>query len=463
MLTVSDETKAAFMRDGSHKTLRLVFPELNLEITNDRIVKDSLSLSEGISTDSNFEFVGCISSSLKIKIYNINNKLKGKKIELYIKADDTEEIPLFKGIVDSATIQAERAFKEIEAYDNLYTIGQKDVASWYNSLTYPTTIGAIRKSLFTKIGLNAVDCKLPNDDIVIPKKVFEKIETLQALVVIKSICQINGCFGIQNRSGKFEFRYLSGAYDRIFPGTDMYPSSDLYPVTDPVKAGNVIGYFDFESYKSIEFEEFEVKPVQKIQIRDAEEYKGVTYGSGTNKYIIQSNMFAYELPEADLTTIAKNIHKNIKNVSYHPCNIENLGLPFLECGDVISYKIVRHYGDTGNYNVNTFIILSRTLKGEQLLFDTYVSEGEEEQKEFITDIQSQLNALKQNPDDYYTADEIDDMMEEIPDEAEVMDMISDQVNDMEMATGWTVKSVNSLPVNKSPDTIYFIRGGMIII
>lgn len=470
MLNVSRETIEAYLKDGVHKTLRVVFPELNMEFTNDSIVKDSLSLSEGINSGSSIEFVGCLSSSLKIKIYNVNTKLKGKKIELYIKAGDTEEIPLFKGIVDSATIQAERAFKEIIAYDYLYTAGQKDIATWYNNLSYPASLGSIRRSLMSYIGLNYADRNLANDGIVIPEKKYSNVSSLKALTVLKSICQINGCFGIQNRSGLFEFKYLKGAYDRLFPSLETFPGLNVYTAVGSDSDLDRIGYFDFESYKSMEYEEFEVKPVEKVQIRDTEEDPGYTYGTGTNKYIIQSNIFAFDLPDSDLQTIATNIYNNIKTIIYHPCNIENIGLPFIECGDIVTYDIVKHYGDSGNYNVSTFIILSRTLKGEQLLFDTYIAEGEEEQKEFITDIQAQLDAIKRggvDMSDYYTADEVDDIVdtavEDIPKTDEVFDMISDQVQDLQTPTGFDIVSCYTLPGTRRPDTLYCIQGRVIMI
>lgn len=470
MLNVSDATKSSYLKDGVHKTLRVYFPELNLTVSNDKIVKNSMSLSESICSGSSIEFVGCISSSLRIKLYDINEKLKGKKIELYIKADGTsEEIPLFKGIVDSATIQAERAFKEITAYDILYTKGQTEVAGWYNSLHYPVTLGSIRKSLISAMGLPVVEIDLPNDGIVIPEKKFNNVESMKALTVLKSICQANGCFGMVNRDGKFEFKYLLGAYDRLFPSVNTIPSANLFPVS--TSNDGRIGYVTFDAYKSLEYQEYTVKPVDRVQIRDTDEDGGVIYGGNTgNKYIIQSNMFAYELPDSTAMQMAANILGKIKDISFHPCNVENRGLPFVECGDIVTYPIQKHYGEKGNYNVNTFLVLSRTLKGDQILTDSYTSEGEEEQSEFITNIQAQLDAIRRSEPDmtgYYTADEVDDLvntsLEDYPTIEDTSGMINDQVMDLKTPTGWTVQSVSALPSNRSANTIYFIRGGMIIL
>lgn len=466
MLNVSDATKLAWSKDGSHKEYTVVFPELNLTIPNNKIVKDSMSLSESLCSGSNIEFIGCISSSLKIKIYNLNEKIKGKKIELYAQADNTEIIPLFKGIVDSATIQAERAFKEIVAYDVLYTAGQREIASWYNSISYPTTLGAIRNSLFSLLGINVVQETLPNDILVIPEKKFENVESMKALTVIKSICQANGVFGIIDRYGNFAFRKPVAAFDMLFPGDDVFPGDDLIPVANGEARG--VGYFGYDGYKSIEYEEYFITPVERIQIRDNEDDPGVTYGSSGNKYIIQSNMFFFELEDSAILDAERRMADYVGAVSYHPSKIECLGLPFVECGDIVSYPITRHFGEEGNYDISTFVVMSRTLKGSQLLFDSFESEGEEEQSEFLTDIQSQLQSMKMTEphmDDYYTKDETADLIDsyDFLDVPQADYMFDDKITQLETPTGFNVVSCYTVPGIREPNTIYLIQGGVVML
>lgn len=60
MISVSEETKRAFMSDLSHKKLRVVFPELNAVFENDSIESESLKLTEALATKDSIEFVGCI-------------------------------------------------------------------------------------------------------------------------------------------------------------------------------------------------------------------------------------------------------------------------------------------------------------------------------------------------------------------------------------------------------------------
>ena len=468
MINVSEATKQAYLQDSNHKTYRIVFPELGLSFTNDSMVKESLSMTEALTSSSSIEFVGCISTSFKVKLFHVTDNVKGKKIEAYVRIGTTDEVPIFKGIVDSAKIQAEHAFKEIVAYDKMYTTGLKDVASWYNGISYPITLGAMRKSLEQQLGLETdANVVLPNDNIVIPEKQYENVQALKAITILKSLCQVNGVFGVIRRADeKLEYRVLGSSFEPTILGDNFFLGDDVYLGT------TMRSSFSFNFYKECEYEEYSVKPVQRVKIRQSEEDSGIVVGAAKGStYIIQGNIFTYGLPTASKQTIANNILANIGNVSFHPCNIKTIGAPFLEVGDVISYPIRRAYIDGGNYNINTFIILNRTLSGDQVLNDNYIAEGSEEQSEFITDIQAQLNTLKTNvPNlgkDYYTADQIDDKLEDITDEFDTdLDDFKDEVDmdfaTLETPTGFNVVSCYTLPASPAVDTIYLIQGGVIM-
>ena len=46
MLNVDTATKNAYLSDSTHKIIRVVFPELGLEYTNDNLVSQSLEYKE---------------------------------------------------------------------------------------------------------------------------------------------------------------------------------------------------------------------------------------------------------------------------------------------------------------------------------------------------------------------------------------------------------------------------------
>lgn len=460
-MNISSETKKVYKSDNAHKTLLVTFPDLDLALDVANICADSMTLRESILESNSIEFVGCISSVFELQIYGIYEKLKGERIEVSIQADNTEPIPLFQGIVDSAKMQTNKRYKKITAYDVLYTKGNTEVSAWYNSLSFPITLRDLRNSLFSYIGITQVEIELPNDNISIKKQYDPK--SLKALNVIKAICQINGAFGIINREGIFEYRILAESIvAATYPSTVLFPSTGLYPI-NPISqissvAATEIKAESFAYYKTVDYEEYEVKPVDKLTIRQNEDDKGVTYGSGTNNYIIQGNMFTYKLAKDVLAVIAENIYKNIQGISYHPFTSVNNGLPWIECGaDAVSYYVNDYYpGIERNTNEpaqKSFYVFSRELSGIQALRDSYNAEGEEYQTEFITDLQTQIDTIKQNIskdvdskiEDYtYSKDEIDSMISE--------------------SGGGTVNiiSVDVLPANPDSNTIYLIRGEVIV-
>ncbi len=489
-MEVSEQVKNAYKSNSIHKSLIITFPEINLTIPHEQIYQESMKLKESIFEGNSIEFVGCIASSFEIQVHGIQDKLKGARINVAIKTDDTEPITLFNGIVDSAVMQTNRAYKKITAYDELYTKGNTDVASWYKSLIFPITLKNLRDSLFNYIGLTQIDIVLPNDSISIDRQYDPN--TLQALSVIKAICQINGAFGIMNRSGLFEYRILGEIDDAVYPSEYLFPSDNLFPANPAVavsaaeRFAEEIGAEHFSFYKKVNYEEFEVKPVDKLTIRQSEDDAGISYGSGTNNYIIQGNMFTYGLSTDVLNTVARNIYPNVQGFSYYPFTSQNNGLPFIECGlDAVSYTMIdweelyrirntRAYrsGETQiPYKQQAFYVLNRELSGIQALKDSYGANGEEYQTEFITDLQTQIDILKKNTgsatkdyvSDYvsdYTYDKetIDSMIGSVGGEADLSNYYNKQEIDKLLENMFYVESVKEYPASYKHKTIYLVQG-----
>lgn len=428
MLTVTQTQIDEYNANSVHKTLRLYFPENARTISASNIKGESLEINEALFKQKNVEFVGCISSEFKITIYNFYESIKNKPVEVYIKTDDTAEIPLFKGIVYSAVTKRSngRRQTDIVAYDALYTLGQKDVATWYKGLTFPITIKNFRDSLFTYLNFTQETVTLPNDNIQIAKQYDPQI--LQCLNVLKALCQFNGCFGIINRSGNFDYRFIE-------------KDSQQMDISN-----------EFTFAKAVSCEEYYVKPFGRVQIRESEKDAGVTVGDGgatSNKYIIQANMFAYKLETATLTTVATNIYNAVKGIAFYPCNTDNNGLPFVEVGDRVKYTLSNSRSQ-GDLVYNTYVLANRTLSGIQSLRDKYSADGDEESSEFISDLQTQIDTIAQSGgggdmSDYYTKEETDEA-------------ISEAIE----VEGQQIVSVQTLPAQREENTVYCVRGDITI-
>lgn len=471
-MEVSDRVKAAYHKDTVTKHISLYFPGIDKEISGTQIHQKSLYLSEYLVDRESMEFVGCTSSKFKIKVQNFTEDLKGRKIIVKIWTDGTEDEPvtLFKGIVDSSIRQSNKRVNEITAYDELYTKGNTEVAAWYKSLIFPITLKNLRDSLFNYIGMEQVETVLPNDYVTIQKQYAPN--TLQALAVIKAVCQINGACGIVNREGKFEYRILGDIMQVPYPSETLFPSNELFPadldVAEAVaaKIANDIGAEDFSFYEEAEWEDYEVKPIDKVTIRQDEDDAGVTYGHGKNNYIIQGNIFAYGLSEPELGTIAANVYNSIGGFTYYPFTSKNNGMPFLECGlDAVSYYVInweetiknenskaRSSGDIV-YEQKPFYILNREMTGVQALKDSYSAKGSEYQSEFITDLQTQIDLIKRNQNN--------DFESYVKDYTYDKDTIDEMVNNS--GGGTKIISVAELPTsNIDPDAYYAVQGIVVV-
>jgi hypothetical protein len=95
------------------------------------------------------------------------------------------------------------------------------------------------------------------------------------------------------------------------------------------------------------------------------------YFSNTdNTYVIQGNFLVYGKGADELETIATNIFGYIAKRPYRPYQSSNIGLPYIEVGDMVEFSQndpVRGY------------VLQRTLTGIQALRDEFGADGEEEQ------------------------------------------------------------------------------------
>lgn len=402
-----------FDKSSVDKQLKIVCQDGTI-LTNKNFSSTSsdFSLSESLCSDSKLSFGKCESACLKIKIANTVNSLKGQTLQVTETLGNKDDVPFKFGtyIVDEDTLTSDKKYRNITAYDRLYSVSSINVSEWYNNL-FPTkqvpliryenvtkewtytgidgkeiteyyeelepityyqteyesiTLKAFRDSFFKYIGLTQQSTTLVNDDMKVSKSV-DDID-LTAKDVLEAICEINGVFGKMSRDDVFTYVELKFSSKELFPSKTLYPNSSLFPQ----KPENVdTRRLQMGEYKTLQVGDTNFEQITKLQIRQSEDDIGYIGGNDTGiTYIIQGNFLTYSSGTEELKTIANNVLSKISKVIFNPVNITLQGNPCVETGDAI--RII----DTNN-NVYKSYVLQRTLTGIQMIMDSIISEGDQ--------------------------------------------------------------------------------------
>lgn len=204
--------------------------------------------------------------------------------------------------------------------------------------------------------------------------------------ILEAVCELSGFFGKYNRQvSALEFIKLSGLVG-IYPHDDLFPSEQLYPngyddgKTQIIKTDMYRNawYDDYPTklyskvvcnYKNSsdedEYAEYIILDVDLLddsgnKVFNADEY---TLYDISDNYIIQNSSWTQD----EIISILKTLANNIERIQYMPADIDCIGLPYVEAGDVLD--VFTHVGGFET------IALRRTLSGIQALSDNYESKG----------------------------------------------------------------------------------------
>ena len=375
---IKHENDLLYMQDSIDKQLQIAFD--GGTITNKEIPSEQFSLTESLSSDG-LMFGSCEAGEVKFRIYNVFTPLKDKWLTVTQVLDKDFENPLqigkYKVYSDKPT--ADRSYRDVIAYDSMFDIINADVASWYNSLTFPMQLKTFRDSFFDYFGIDQEEVALVNDAMTIEKTIEPSV--LSGKDVLQSICQINGCFGHIGRDGKMQYVFLNAIMGGLYPSNNIYPADDLYPMQANINVLSKGLYVEPPTY-----EDYTVKPIDKLQIREKEGDIGVIVGSGNNAYVVEDNFLVYGKSTDDLTVIANNMLSVIDGLEYRPFDARLVGSPCFEVGDMVRLNTKHQIIDS--------YVLQRTLSGVQCLRDDFSAEGEEYQSEKVNDIQTDIKQLK---------------------------------------------------------------------
>lgn len=406
-----------FKKDTVDKQLSIVSDDEKINITNTELHQEKFELTESLCSEQELTFGSCEAAMIKFTVSNTFLPMKGKWLTVRMSLDGHTDAAFQFGRykVDSDTPTADRTCREVIAYDALYDVLTADVAAWYNTVfpsheeqktdedgtittvtVYdPVTMKQFRDSFFKHFGIEQANITLINDNMSIEKTVAVTAssetssateesstigETISGKEVLSCICEINGCMGHMGRDGKFHYIYLEQEIQGLYPRNDLYPADDLFP-RNPKSTQIGKGF-----YVTATYEDYLVKTINKLQIREQKNDIGVIVGTGDNAYVIEDNFLVYGKGTKELKGIANNVLSKIRGIVYRPFTADCKGNPCLEVGDAVrlptKYELIESY------------IFKRTLKGIQALRDDLEADGEEYRTSKANGIQRSILQLK---------------------------------------------------------------------
>lgn len=408
MLAVPEEIKKIFWQDNiNEKTWRkwklrffdsdiqMIYPEDTLfpaddlfpveqepfyTIDNGQMQTESLKITESLCESDTLTYGECNAAQFEVTVADVLQDLTGKEFMVSVEVGDYE---MSMGIytVEQFTRQADRRMKKITAYDRMRKFST-DVSTWYQGLKFPMSLREFRCSLCEYVGIKQIDVNLPLDDMQVAKTI--EPEQLNGLDVIQAICELNGCFGHMDKTGRLKYQFLNKS--GLYPSEILMPSDELFPsdLSDSENTEQIAFYKQSETT----YEDYVTQTINRVQIRQEEGDIGALYPNdtgGSNTYVVEGNFLVYGKSADDLATIASSVYDQISGISYRPCKIVTAGLPWVEVGDgLVCY--------TSDDVIETYC-LKRTISGIQGMMDTFEASGSSDYEENF-DIQSQITQLE---------------------------------------------------------------------
>lgn len=400
---INSGLKEKYWDSGTDKQMVISIVGTNQKIDNSMLEVGTFSLEESLCSESELKFGACEANCVKFTARNTAGSINGKTISIEETIDGDKENPMPYGVfkVASDVPTADRAKRQITAYDAMYDIINTDVKFWYAGLSFPMTLKKFRDSFFTHLGIAQVETNLVNDSMTVNKTIVAtqtddssavtEESAISGKTVVTAICEINGCFGNINREGKFEYVFLKAITSALYPEEDLFPADNVFP--SDANTESMTGH-----YITFDYEDFQSQAITQLEIRSDDNTAGAIVGKSGNTYVISGNFLISDKTGAELEQIANNLLPIMAQAAYTPIkSCTCVGNPCLTLGEPIRFNTTREIVET--------YLLQRTLTGVQSKRDSISAQGTQTHsakvnsiRDTIESVQKRTNKLERNAD-----------------------------------------------------------------
>ena len=243
---------------------------------------------------------------------------------------------------------------KVTAYDTMSKL-DADFSGWLraNQAQFPKTIWQLVQLACQRAGVTLASSSLPINGSYSVQAFYA--DDLTCRQIISWAAEAAGCYAHMNADGKLQFLTY----------TDKRRTAKI----TPDGASNSTAYYA----DSLSYEDYTVKAIEKVQIRQSDSDVGVIYPdstTATNTYAVQGNLLLTTGTEANLKTVVQNLYNVLKNVTYTPCKVSVPSGSGLACGQIV------HVKDARGREFDTYL-MSATISSGKASFESVGSASRE--------------------------------------------------------------------------------------
>ena len=243
---------------------------------------------------------------------------------------------------------------KITAYDTMSKL-DADFSGWLraNQAQFPKTIWQLVQLACQRAGVALASSSLPINGNYSVQAFYA--DDLTCRQIISWAAEAAGCYAHMNADGKLQFLTYTDKRSTVKITPDGASNSTAY-------------YAD-----SLSYEDYAVKAIEKVQIRQSDSDVGVIYPdstTATNTYAVQGNLLLTTGTEANLKTVAQNLYNVLKSVTYTPCKVSVPSSSGLACGQIV------HVKDARGREFDTYL-MSATISSGKASFESVGSASRE--------------------------------------------------------------------------------------
>ena len=323
----------------------------------------SCTLTTSVNSENEFTLGSACTDEIEVEYIAADEKLiaQGDKLTLYT-VDDANtrtkagvfycEKPEYQGMMRE--VSGSNAVYKVVAYDTMSKL-DADFSGWLhaNQAQFPKTIWQLVQLACQRAGVALASSSLPINGSYSVQAFYA--DDLTCRQIISWAAEAAGCYAHMNADGKLQFLTY----------TDKRSTAKI----TPDGASNSTTYYA----DSLSYEDYTVKAIEKVQIRQSDSDVGVIYPdstTATNTYAVQGNLLLTTGTEANLKTVAQNLYNVLKNVTYTPCKVSVPSSSGLACGQIV------HVKDARGREFDTYL-MSATISSGKASFESVGSASRE--------------------------------------------------------------------------------------